>query len=52
MSFFSRAFHHFHVRKRVHKNLEKYPHPDKWKNFLDRFIIFIAMFGPIMTLPQ
>ena len=44
--------HHFHLRKRIHNNFEKYPHPDKWKNFLDRVIILVSMFGPIMTLPQ
>ena len=52
MTFVSRALHHFHVRKRIHENLEVYPHPDKWKNLLDRVIVFIGVLAPIMTLPQ
>lgn len=44
--------HHFHSRKRVHQNLEKYPHPHKWKNLMDRLIYFIGIVGPIMTIPQ
>ncbi len=52
MSLFSRVYHHYHVRKRVHQNLEPYPHPDKWKNLLDRMIVFIGISAPIMTIPQ
>ena len=29
------ATHHLHKRKRIHKGHEKYPHPKKWKRFLD-----------------
>ena len=43
---------HFHQRKRISKKLEPYPHPEKWKNFLDKSIYFVAITGPIMTIPQ
>ncbi len=52
MSIFSKVAHHVHIRKRLHENLEKYPHPDKFKNFLDKFIFFIGLMGPVMTIPQ
>jgi uncharacterized protein with PQ loop repeat len=43
---------HKHTRKRVFKKLEPYPHPDKWKNLVDRLIYFVALFGMIFTIPQ
>jgi len=46
------GLHHIHKRKRVHQKLEKYPHPDKWKNLMDKIIYVVAIFGPIMTIPQ
>jgi len=46
------AMHHLHVRKRIHEKHEKYPSPDSLKRFIDRTIIFIAVAGPLMTLPQ
>lgn len=48
----SKGVHHFHLRKRIHKNFEEYPHPDKFKNFIDKIIYFVGIFGPIMTIPQ
>ena len=47
-----RAITHIHRRKRVHQRLEKYPHPDKWIKLLDKFLIVIAIVGPLMVLPQ
>jgi len=47
-----RAIDHIHKRKRVHQKLEKYPHPNKWIKFLDRFLIIVAVVGPLMVLPQ
>jgi MtN3 and saliva related transmembrane protein len=45
--------HHIHWRKRSsHKKLEKYPHPHKGIRFLDKFLMVIAIVGPLMTLPQ
>jgi uncharacterized protein with PQ loop repeat len=48
----SDVLHHIHLRKRVHKNLEQYPHPNKLKFYLDKLIMFIAIGAPLMTLPQ
>ncbi len=46
------TMHHMHLRKRVHQNLEPYPHPDKWKNLLDNLVFAFAMFSALMTVPQ
>jgi uncharacterized protein with PQ loop repeat len=43
---------HKHTRKRVFKKLEPYPHPNKWKNLVDRLIYFVGFFGMIFTIPQ
>ena len=48
----SEVLHHQNIRKRIHQKFEKYPHPNKWKNFLDRAIFFIGVLGPIITMPQ
>jgi uncharacterized protein with PQ loop repeat len=47
-----RDLHHIHKRKRLHQKLEKYPHPQKWIRFLDKFLIIAAIVGPAMTIPQ
>mgnify|MGYP002826002931 CR=1 FL=1 len=44
--------HHIHRRKRLHQKLEKYPHKNKWINFLDKLLLIVAIIGPLMTLPQ
>ena len=46
------GLHHFHKRKRVHQNLEEYPHPEPFKAFMDRFIYFVVCATLIMSLPQ
>lgn len=43
---------HLQKRKRVHQKIEDYPHPNKWKRFLDKGIYLAGILGPIMTLPQ
>ena len=48
----SKGLHHAHARKRVHQKLEPYPHPDKPKKQIDKLIYFVAVLGPLMTLPQ
>ncbi len=48
----SRGLHHYHLRKRICVENQPYPHPDKFKNFLDKAIYFVGMFGPIMSFPQ
>ena len=44
--------HHIHKRKRIYKKLEKYPHQRKLIRFFDKFILTIAVIGPLLTLPQ
>jgi len=44
--------HHFHRRKRIHQKHETYPHPHKWKRFLDKIIYAVGVAGPIITIPQ
>ena len=46
------SFHHLHKRERIHKKHEKYPHSNKWKNLLDKVIYFIAIVGPLISIPQ
>ena len=46
------SLHHFHKRKRIHKKLEEYPSPNKWISLIDNLTYFVAIFGPIMTIPQ
>jgi uncharacterized protein with PQ loop repeat len=48
----SSGLHHISKRKRVHKKLEQYPHPQKWIRALDKLLIFIAVLGPLLALPQ
>jgi uncharacterized protein with PQ loop repeat len=44
--------HHLHIRKRIHKKFEKFPHPNKFKSFIDKGVYFVAVFAILMTLPQ
>ena len=44
--------HHQHIRKRIHKKFEKYPHPDKLKNIVDKLVYIAGFFGLAMTIPQ
>lgn len=43
---------HAHTRKRVHQQLETYPHPNKWKRIMDKAIFVVGAVGPVMTIPQ
>src|SRR3989339_1582126 len=43
---------HFHLRKRIHKKHEAYPHPQKGKRMLDKIITPIVLLGPLVFLPQ
>jgi len=52
MDFFTKVGHHLSVRKRVSQGLEQYPHPDKYKRFLDKSIYAVGISGPLMTIPQ
>jgi MtN3 and saliva related transmembrane protein len=44
--------HHLNLRKRIFKKLEPYPHPESLKRLLDKTMVFIAVVGPLATLPQ
>lgn len=43
---------HLHRRKRIHQKHEPYPHPDKFKRFYDKFILFFGIIGPLLAIPQ
>jgi len=44
--------HHIQLKKRIHFKHEQYPHPDKFKRLIDKLIYAIALFGPIVSIPQ
>lgn len=44
--------HHLSVRKRIHRNLEQYPHPKRYIRVFDVLVYGASIFVPIMTLPQ
>ena len=48
----SHGSHHFHKRKRIHQKHETYPHPDKFKRFIDKLILVVCVAAPVMTIPQ
>jgi len=48
----SHPIHHISIRKRIYQKKQKYPHPDRWINLLDRLVILFGMFNAVATLPQ
>lgn len=48
----TKGLHHHHIRKRIHHKYEEYPHPHKFKRFIDRAIYVVGIVGPLMTIPQ
>ena len=46
------GLHHLHKRKRIHQKHEEFPHPDKFKRFVDKSMIVIGILGPLFALPQ
>jgi len=36
----------------MHLKKEIYPHPNKWVRFLDNFLLVVAVFGPLVLIPQ
>jgi len=46
------AIHHLHKRKRFHKHSEQFPHPNKFKRYLDRIVYIAGIVGPLMSIPQ
>ena len=47
-----KGLHHFHRRKRIYQKHEPYPHPDKWKNRMDKLIYVVGIAGPAVAIPQ
>ena len=48
----NQGLHHISIRKRIFKNLETYPHPEKGKRLFDEFIYVVSIVGPFVILPQ
>lgn len=48
----SNGQHHLHLRNRIYKGFQQYPHPDSFKRGFDRVMVFIAIVGPAATIPQ
>jgi len=46
------GLHHLDLRKRIHLKKEKYPHPDKFKNFIDKAIFIVGIIGPLFAIPK
>ncbi len=46
------GMHHLHIRKRIHTNLEKYPHPNRLKRYMDVLVYFASFAGLLLTIPQ
>lgn len=44
--------HHQHIRKRIYKNLEEFPHPNKGVRLLDKGIYVVGAIMPLATIPQ
>ncbi len=43
---------HVEARRRWFKKLERFPHPDAFKGFLDRMIYVLGFIGIAMSVPQ
>lgn len=46
------GFHHLHVRKRIYRNLEKFPSTSALKRGFDYLMYVVAILGPMALLPQ
>jgi uncharacterized protein with PQ loop repeat len=44
--------HHLHVRKRIHVEHQKYPHPNKFVRRIDQLICFVSIVFPLTLVPQ
>ena len=47
----SHSRHHQHIRKRI-SNKQPFPHPVRWKRFLDGAVIILGFVNIIATVPQ
>ena len=48
----SQGMHHLHLRKRLYKNLEQFPHPKTLVRWFDYAMYAIAIVAPVVLLPQ
>jgi uncharacterized protein with PQ loop repeat len=46
------ATHHQHLRKRIIKNNESYPSPNRLVHFVDSLIYIAGIIGPLVSIPQ
>ena len=46
------GLYHLYKRKRIHQKGEPYPHPDKFKRFIDKVAFLGGLFFILFTLPQ
>jgi len=46
------GLHHVHRRKKGEECCEKYPSNDRYRGLMDKFIYFVAIFGPLISIPQ
>lgn len=46
------GLHHLHIRTRLYRRLEKFPHPNFLKRTLDRLMYFVALVSPAALVPQ
>lgn len=46
------AIHHIQKRKRVYEKGEPFPHPVRWKRFIDKAVYVVGIFGLVMAVPQ
>jgi len=46
------GLHHLHKRKRIFQKQKKYSSPNKLERLMDKLIYIVAIFGPLIALPQ
>lgn len=46
------GLHHLHLKKHLYKKIENSPRREALKKMLDKAMVFIALIGPLATLPQ
>jgi len=46
------ARHHLHIRERIYKKHEPYPHPKKLVRIADASVVIIGIISQIFTIPQ
>lgn len=49
---FSQIASHIHLRKRIHEDHQRYPHPDAKIRRLDHLVMVISLLYPLTAIPQ